>query len=157
MEHSGQPTWDIDESTRLAKLLPRLGVDVLDVSSGGNHPDQRIEMHNAFQTDLAGRIRAAVRAEGLELAIAAVGRITDAERARSLVQEGGSKNGSAERNGTVEVEGEHGQVAKAELVLAARQFLRDPHFVLNAAHELNVAVKWANQYERAQPKLKNRL
>lgn len=154
MEHTEQPTWDLDESIRLAKLLPGLGIDVLDVSSGGNHPAQRIEAHNEFQTDLAGKIRTAVRAEGLGLEIAAVGRITDAEMARSVVQEG--KVGG-KQDGRVEVEGENGQVAKAEYVLAARQFLRDPQFVLKVAHELNVPVKWPNQYERAKPKLKNRL
>ena len=126
MDHTGQPSWDMDESIRLAKLLPALGVDVLDVSSGGNHRDQRIEPHNSYQTDLAGRIRAAVRAEGLDLTIAAVGRIWDAKTANSVVEEG-----------------------KADLVLAARQFLRDPHFVLNVARDLDVKVKKANQYERS--------
>lgn len=134
MEHAGRPSWDMDESIRLAKLLPGLGVDVLDVSSGGNHPAQRIEMHNSFQTDLAHRIREAVRADGLDLAVAAVGRIWDAETAASVVEQG-----------------------KADLVLAARQFLRDPHFVLNVAHELDVKVKRPNQYERAPPRPKNRL
>ena len=40
---------------------------------------------------------------------------------------------------------------KADLVLLAREFLRDPHFVLRAANELGVAVKPAVQYERAWP------
>lgn len=149
MEHAAEGSWDLEQSIQLAKLLPGLGIDVLDVSSSGNHPAQRIEMHNHYQTDLAGQIHKAVTDAGLSLGIAAVGRITEGEMARSLVQDG--KNHS---KGTIEVEGEAGQVAKADLVLAARQFLRDPQFVLRMAHDLNVPVKWPNQYERAKPKPK---
>jgi 2,4-dienoyl-CoA reductase-like NADH-dependent reductase (Old Yellow Enzyme family) len=153
MEGQAPESWDLESSIRLAKLLPSLGIDVLDVSSAGNHPQQRIQMHNAYQTDLAGKIRTAVNNEGLELVIAAVGQITQAEMARELVQGGKTQKG----DGTVEVEGENGTVAKAELVLAARQFLRDPQWVLSVARELNVDVKWANQYERAKPKPATRL
>lgn len=149
MDHTGQPSWDLAQSIQLAKLLPGLAIDVLDVSSSGNHPQQRIQMHNAYQTDLAGQIRAAVQAEGLKLQIAAVGLITEAEMARSLVHDGKCKS-----EGTVEVMDEKGQIAKADLVLAARQFLRDPQWVLKIANELNVEVKWPNQYERARPRLK---
>ncbi|KAJ4156620.1 protein disulfide-isomerase precursor [Fusarium falciforme] len=146
MDHSDQPSWNLEESIRLAKLLPGLGIDVLDVSSAGNTPLSRIPSHNRYQTDLAGSIRAAVRAEGLQLQIAAVGKITEAEMARSLVEEG--KTVECNGDGTVEVDGDHG-VAQAELILAARQFLRDPQWVLNVANELGVRVKWPNQYERA--------
>jgi 2,4-dienoyl-CoA reductase-like NADH-dependent reductase (Old Yellow Enzyme family) len=152
MEYTGKPSWDLESSIRLAKLLPGLGVDVLDVSSAGNSPHSRVPPHNEYQVDLAGSIRRAVRADGLDLQIAAVGKITEAEMARSIVQ----VNRPVERkgNGTVEVEGEHG-VAQAELVLAARQFLRDPQWVLNVANELGVRVKWPQQYERAarRPKI----
>ena len=137
---------NLEESIRLAKLLPGLGIDVLDVSSAGNTPLSRIPSHNRYQTDLAGSIRAAVRAEGLQLQIAAVGKITEAEMARSLVEEG--KPVGCNGDGTVEVHGDHG-VAQAELILAARQFLRDPQWVLNVANELGVRAKWPNQYERA--------
>ncbi|KAI6785871.1 uncharacterized protein J7T54_006210 [Emericellopsis cladophorae] len=146
MEHSGQPSWDLESSIRLAKLLPGLGVDVLDVSSAGNTPHARVPMHNEYQVDLAGSIRRAVRGDGLDLQIAAVGKITEAEMARSIVQEG--KPVAQNGNGTVEVEGDHG-VAQAEFVLAARQFLRDPRWVLNVAYELGVRVKWPQQCERA--------
>lgn len=153
MEEQSDESWDLQSSIRLAKLLPSLGIDVLDVSSAGNHPKQRIQMHNAYQTDLAGHIRKAVKEEGSELVIAAVGQITQAEMARELVQDGKAPKG----DGTVEVEGENGTIAKAELVLAARQFLRDPQWVLKVARELNVDVKWPNQYERAKPKPTTRL
>lgn len=152
MDYTGEPSWDMAQSIELAKLLPGLGVDVLDVSSSGNHPKQQIQMHNHYQTNLASEIRQAVADAGLQLGIAAVGLITEAEMARSIVQ-----GGKSQSEGTVEVESEGGQVAKADLVLAARQFLRDPQWVLKIAHELNVAVKWPNQYDRAKPKPKTRL
>ncbi|EQK97909.1 NADPH dehydrogenase [Ophiocordyceps sinensis CO18] len=50
---------------------------------------------------------------------------------------------------TVEVDEGDGQTTQADVVLVARQFLREPNFVLNMAKELGVAVKWPNQYHRA--------
>ncbi|KAI0404927.1 NADPH dehydrogenase [Xylaria palmicola] len=129
MEHAGGPSWTVDDSIRLAKLLPAAGVDLLDVSTGGNNSEQKIELHPYYQVDLAGRIREALRAEGLGLLVGAVGMITTAEMARSIVQEG--------------------ETPKADVVLVARQLLREPEFPLRAAHQLGVPVKWPNQYHRA--------
>ncbi|KAL8355762.1 hypothetical protein RB601_001184 [Gaeumannomyces tritici] len=143
MEHAGQPSWDLNESIRLAKLLPDLGVDLLDVSSGGNSHAQQIKLYDFYQADLAGKIRAEVTAAGKKLLIGAVGNITTAELARAVVQEDGGQ-------GTVEVEDEtHGGKTRADLVLVARQFLREPEFVLRTAHQLGVAVQWPKQYHRA--------
>ncbi|KAM0245406.1 hypothetical protein ACHAQJ_010577 [Trichoderma viride] len=136
MEWSNEPSWDINDSICLAKLLPDLGVDGVDVSSGGNSSQQRIAIHPRYQTDLAAQIRSAIRAEHLNLTIAAVGAITETEMARSLVED-------AEK-------------AHADLVVAARQFLRDPEWVLRSAHDLNVEVKWPHQYERAQRKIEDK-
>ncbi|KAI1493732.1 NADPH dehydrogenase [Biscogniauxia mediterranea] len=130
MEHLGEPTWDLAESVRLAKLLPAAGIDLLDVSSGGLQPGQKINLHPYYQIDLAGEIRAALAKEGIRLLIGAVGMVTNAEMARSVVQEGG-------------------QTTYADLVLVARQFLREPEFPLRVAHQLGVAVKWPIQYHRA--------
>lgn len=139
MEWDGKPTWDIEESIRLARILPSLGVDLLDVSSGGNNSSQKIEISKYYQADLAGKIRKVVQDEGLELLIGAVGFISEAEMARDLCQEGGDKAVPSEKKG----------VPKADLVIVARQFLRDPHFVLHSAQELHLPVKWPNQYHRA--------
>ena len=132
MEWNNEPSWDLESSIRLAKQLPALGVDVLDISSGGNLKAQKIKVHQTLQTDLAGQIRAALRTEGKELLIGTVGYITDGPFARSLVEES--------------------EDPKADLVLAARQFLREPDFVLSAADQLDVEVKWPVQYQRATPK-----
>ncbi len=146
MEWAGEPSWTLEESIQLAKLLPDLGVDLLDVSSGGNNAQQKIKVHPYYQVDLAGQIRDALRAEGKELVIGAVGMITTAEMARSIVQDGKLAGGATD---TVEIQAEDGTKAKADLVLIARQFLREPEFVLRTAHKLGIQVKWANQYHRA--------
>ena len=152
MEHAGpnQPSWDLAQSQQLAALLPDLGVDLLDVSSGGNNPKQKINVHQFYQADLAGAIRAGLRAAGEErLAIGAVGMVSTAEMARSLVQADGKLAGGGGQEGTVEVDAEHGTKAKADLVLVARQFLREPEFVLKTATLLGVKVQPPVQYHRA--------
>ncbi|KAM0340997.1 hypothetical protein ACHAPU_010229 [Fusarium lateritium] len=132
MEWNNEPSWDLESSIRLATQLPAAGVDVLDVSSGGNIKAQKFKIHQTMQTDMAGKIRDALRADGKELLIGTVGFITDGDFARSLVEESGNP--------------------KADLVLAARQFLREPNFVLGAAHQLDVDVQWPFQYSRAPPR-----
>lgn len=61
---------------------------MLDVTTGGNAAAQRAEISQTFQADIAGRIRGAVRADGHNLLIAAVGLIRDGRFAISLVQKG---------------------------------------------------------------------
>ncbi|AEH37866.1 NADH:flavin oxidoreductase/NADH oxidase [Halopiger xanaduensis] len=117
-------SWDIDQSVRLAGDLAELGVDLLDVSSGGLHPDQQVPGGPNFQVPLAEAVR-----EGTDdLAVGAVGGVTEPEQADALV-----------RNG------------RADLVLVGREFLRDPYFGLRAAGELegDAAEKWPVQYRRA--------
>ncbi|ROT39751.1 NADH:flavin oxidoreductase/NADH oxidase [Sodiomyces alkalinus F11] len=158
MEHgheTGQRSWDLEESIRFAKRLPELGVDLLDVSSGGNQPDQRIEVHPYYQVSLAGKIRDALRAEGKDMLIGAVGMISEAEMARSIVQVGEGVKGEEKKDReTVEVDEEHGQKTQADLVFVGRQFLREPNFVLKIAEVLGVPVKWPNQYLYGAPRRK---
>lgn len=139
MSHLGQPSLDLGESKKIASLVADLGVDLLDVSSGGNNPAQKIEVHPYYQVDLASEIREHLRKEGKKMLIGAVGMITNAEMAKDVV----------ESDGTVEVDGEHGTKAKADLVLVARQYLREPEFVPKVASELGVGVRLPLQYSRA--------
>lgn len=132
VEWAGQPSWTVEETTKLAKLLPSWGVDILDVSSGGNNYQQRFPDDRLFQINIAREIRKALRADGIDLIVGAVGNITDAQTAYDVVQEGPE--------------------AAGELALVARQFLREPEWVLRVAHELKVPVKWAHQYSRAGPR-----
>jgi 2,4-dienoyl-CoA reductase-like NADH-dependent reductase (Old Yellow Enzyme family) len=116
--------WDVDDSVRLAGLLAAEGVDLVDVSSGGNAP-ARIPLEPGYQVPFARRIR-----EGSGLPTGAVGLITEPKQAEEVLA-GGS----------------------ADVVLLARALLRDPHWPLRAAHELGVpvgdGVDWPEQYLRA--------
>ncbi|KAL7799103.1 hypothetical protein V8C37DRAFT_366578 [Trichoderma ceciliae] len=132
MEWAGQPSWTVEDTIELAKLVPSWGIDVLDISSGGNNYEQKFPPSQSYQIDIARTVRKVLRAEGIDLLIGAVGNISDAQTAYDVVQEGPE--------------------AAAELALVARQFLREPEWVLRVAHELKVAVKWANQYSRAGPR-----
>ncbi|QLG50828.1 NADH:flavin oxidoreductase/NADH oxidase [Natrinema halophilum] len=122
-------SWDIDQSVRLADDLAGLGVDLVDVSSGGIHPEQAISGGPNFQVPLAERVR-----DGADVAVGAVGGVTEPEQADALV-----------RNG------------RADLVLVGREFLRDPYFGLRAAGDLEgdsdtVTERWPVQYRRAVPR-----
>ncbi|KIL93980.1 hypothetical protein FAVG1_02542 [Fusarium avenaceum] len=145
MDWSGEECWTIENSIKLAKLLLKAGVDILDVSSGGNHHDQKIDIHPYYQVDLAHQIREAIRADGIELLIAAVGFIDNAEVAESIVGNGRMfEVGTNGANGN----GGHNKHSgpKADLVLVGKEFLRDTEFVLNAAKSLGVKVQWPLQY-----------
>ncbi|WP_254767822.1 NADH:flavin oxidoreductase/NADH oxidase [Salinilacihabitans rarus] len=117
-------SWDIEQSIRLAGDLADLGVDLIDVSSGGIHPDQRAPTGPNYQVPLAEAVRERV---GDEVAVGAVGGVTEPEQADALV-----------RNG------------RADLVLVGREFLRDPYFPLRAADRLDSEdPEWPVQYRRA--------
>ncbi|KAJ6070976.1 hypothetical protein N7467_012295 [Penicillium canescens] len=134
-------SWDMPSSIKLAKMLPDLGVDFLDVSSGGNHKDQRIEPHSNYQIDLAGQIRREIRAANQKTLVGAVGFITEAESARNIVQ-------GAEQEAQANEQILSGQDPKADAVLMARQFLREPEWVLTAAKTLGVKVLLPWQFAR---------
>jgi len=115
--------WSIDESVELARFLGPRGVDLVDVSSGGQVPDARIPVGPAFQAPFAARIRAEAG-----IATAAVGMITDPGQANTLVAEG-----------------------KSDFVFLAREMLRDPYWPVHAAAALGETVSWPVQYLRAAP------
>ncbi|KAJ6130916.1 hypothetical protein N7512_003696 [Penicillium capsulatum] len=114
-------SWDMESSIRLAKLLPELGVDLLDI-------------------DLAATLRKEIRAAGHPTLVGAVGLITEAEAARSIVQ-GADEAQVAEAMIS-------GTEPKADVVLMARQFLREPEWVLTAAKKLNVPISLPLQFAR---------
>lgn len=142
MVHREKHSWTIADTIAFAKLLPALGVDLLDVSSGGNHRDQQIQMHNDFQVGIAGQIRASLRNAGVPLLLGAVGMITDAEQARDIVEVSAQEE-AEQLKGVV-----GGKEPKADVVLVARQFLREPEWVLRVAWRLGVDVMWPVQYGR---------
>jgi 2,4-dienoyl-CoA reductase-like NADH-dependent reductase (Old Yellow Enzyme family) len=115
--------WNADESVELARELRERGVDLVDCSSGGMVPGAQIPLGPGYQVQFAERIR---REAGI--ATAAVGMITEAAQANEIVAEG-----------------------KADLVLLAREMLRDPYWAVHAAQSLGEAASWPKQYLRAAP------
>ena len=113
--------WTVDESVELARRVKALGVDLVDCSSGGSSPHAQIPMEPGYQVPFAERIR---REAGI--LTAAVGLITAPAQAEEIVRS-----------------------EKADLVLLAREFLRDPYFPLRAARELGQKPKAPVQYGRA--------
>ncbi|KAF1953274.1 NADH-dependent flavin oxidoreductase-like protein [Byssothecium circinans] len=148
--------FDVEASIKLAKLLPGLGVDLLDVSSGGNHPEQQINVFKTkdYQIRIATRIRSELKKEGLNLLIGAIGLITEAEQARDIVAEDG---GAEKMASDVEIEKEARAAAQmtepsknekeplVDVVLVARQFMREPEWVLMVAWKLGLDVGWPVQ------------
>jgi 2,4-dienoyl-CoA reductase-like NADH-dependent reductase (Old Yellow Enzyme family) len=115
--------WDLQQSIHLAALLRDRGVDLIDCSSGGNVLGAAIPLGPGYQTQFAEAIRAQTG-----ILTGAVGMITDPAQAAHIVRTG-----------------------QADLVIIAREFLRDPYWPLHAAAALGEAVSWPPQYLRAAP------
>lgn len=113
--------WDVDETVKLSGILREKGVDFIDCSSGGNIATQKIMLGPGYQVPFAE----AVKKTGI--LTGAVGLITTAQQAETILQEG-----------------------KADMILFARELLRNPYFPLTAAKELNVDINWPVQYLRAK-------
>jgi 2,4-dienoyl-CoA reductase-like NADH-dependent reductase (Old Yellow Enzyme family) len=114
---------DVEETDHVARVLAERGVDLVDVSSGGNSPDQQIPVEPGYQVPFATRIK---HASGLP--VAAVGLITEAQQAEKIVSDG-----------------------EADAVFLARELLRDPHWAQRAAEALGADAYWPEQYLRARP------
>ena len=102
--------WSVEDSVELAKRLKTLGVDIVDCSSGNIRAGDRYNMQPGWQVPLAEAVR-----NGADIPTAAVGMITEAEQANNIISEG-----------------------KADLVLLARQMMRDPYWPYHAAKQLGV-------------------
>jgi 2,4-dienoyl-CoA reductase-like NADH-dependent reductase (Old Yellow Enzyme family) len=113
--------WDIGQSVELARQVKPLGVDLVDVSSGGLVPHAKIVLAPGYQVPFAAQIR---REAGI--ATGAVGLITGAEQAAQIVATG-----------------------DADVVLIAREGLRDPYFPRRAAQQLGAKIDAPAQYQRA--------
>ena len=156
--HGG--SWNVESTIELAKLLPDWGIDLIDVSSGGNHRNQNMSefANKDYQVSKAARVRKAVLDSGKHLLIGAVGLITEAEDARDLVQQNGGEGSNAASGTIIQSEAEaakalvqqvEGGEPSADAIFVARQFLREPEWVLRVAYELGVDVAWPSQFQRA--------
>lgn len=117
--------WDLAQSVQLARLLKERGVDLIDVSSGGNVATARVPVAPGYQVPFAEAIR---REAGI--ATSTVGLITEPEQAEEILREG-----------------------KADLILLGRELLRNPYWPLQAAQRLGAPMPyWPEQYHRAVPR-----
>lgn len=114
--------WHIEDSVKLGKVLKEKGIDLVDCSSGGNIYKAKIDVGPMYQVPFAEKVK-----KGAGIMTGAVGMITTAQQCEQILQEG-----------------------KADMILLARQLLRDPYFPLHAAKELGVDVQWPDQYLRAK-------
>ncbi len=114
--------WHLDECVELSRIAGERGVDLVDCSTGGNVSGVRIPTGPGYQVPFSERVK---RQAGV--LAGAVGLITEALQADEIIQR-----------------------EQADVVILARELLRDPHFPLRAARELGVDVTWPKQYERAK-------
>ncbi|NUT61027.1 NADH:flavin oxidoreductase/NADH oxidase [Herbaspirillum sp. C9C3] len=113
--------WGADDTVALSARLREMGVDLVDVSTGGNLPSAAIPVGPGYQTGFAARVK-----NQTGIATGTVGMITDAFQAEHVLRTG-----------------------QADLVLLARELLRDPYWPLHAAQQLREDVAWPPQYVRA--------
>ena len=110
--------WDIDQSVILAAQLKEIGIDLIDVSSGGMIPKARIPVGKGYQVPLARQIRAETG-----IMTGAVGLITETTQANELITSG-----------------------DADLVFIGRELLREPYWALKAQQEFGVDPIWPISY-----------
>jgi 2,4-dienoyl-CoA reductase-like NADH-dependent reductase (Old Yellow Enzyme family) len=115
--------WDIEQSVDLARMLAPLGVDLVDCSSGGNVHNAKVPVAPNYQVGFAERIR-----HDAGILTAAVGLITEPAQAEHILQTG-----------------------QADLIVMAREMLRNPYWPERAAKELVQTMSWPVQYLRAAP------
>ncbi|UKZ61295.1 uncharacterized protein TrAtP1_002561 [Trichoderma atroviride] len=121
------PSWTVDESVKFAKLLAQRGVDVLDVSSGGNHSLQKVVGGPGYQAPFAKAIKAAVKDTML---VSSVGSIKTGLEASKIID--GSQD-------------EDASDTPLDLIAAGRMFLKNPGLVWAWADELGVTINVAHQ------------
>jgi 2,4-dienoyl-CoA reductase-like NADH-dependent reductase (Old Yellow Enzyme family) len=114
--------WNLIDSVELCAQLKTLGVDLVDVSTGGNIHNAPIKATPGFQVPFATAIRAETG-----IMTTAVGLITEPEQADHIIQTG-----------------------EADAVFMAREFLRNPRFPLHAAEKLGVKINWPLPIQRGK-------
>ena len=114
--------WDQEQTNQVAIWAREAGADLFDISSGGLVTGVKIPTGPGYQVNFSKSTSQATNAN-----VSAVGQITTSEQAEAILQSG-----------------------QVDVIMAARQFLRDPYFPLRAAHELGDEIEWPVQYERGR-------
>jgi 2,4-dienoyl-CoA reductase-like NADH-dependent reductase (Old Yellow Enzyme family) len=115
-------SWDLEEVTQVVKMVSALGVDVIDCSTGGAHPDQKIKYGPLFQVPYAEHLKRNVP----NVHIIAVGNVKTPEEANGILAK-----------------------EQADFVILGREYLRDS-WIQRAAHTMGVDIGYINQYERGK-------
>lgn len=113
--------WDLDQSIAFCRELKKIGIDFVDVSTGGNVANAKIPSGPGYQVEFASAIKKEV-----DILTGVVGLITKGRQAEEIIAS-----------------------EKADAVLLGREFLRDPYWPINAAIELGEKPIVKKQYERA--------
>src|SRR5690554_14968 len=121
-----QGGWSIEDSVKLSNKLKNLGVDLIDVSSGGNVPRATIPTAPGYQAEFSEKMK-----KETGVFTGAVGQITTAEQSEEILQKD-----------------------MADLILYGRESLRNPNLPLHAAQILKEDIEWPIQYERAKKTFK---
>ncbi len=117
-EEKDMESWTVDDTVQLAGILADMGVDLLDVSSGGNHPKQKVKTGPGYQAPFAKAVKEKL---GGRMAVGTVGTITSGKQAQQLLDEG------------------------LDLAIVGRMFQKNPGLVWTFAEELGVQINVANQ------------
>ncbi len=120
--------WDIQQSVILSSELKVLGVDLIDVSTGGLVPHAKIPVEKGYQVPFAAKIR-----QESQVNTGSVGLITDAEYANQIITRG-----------------------CADLVLIGRELLRDPYWTIHAQCNLDEEPNWPIPYGYAVKRQKRK-
>jgi len=112
--------WDVDECVEFSRWLKGDGVDLIDCSSGGNSSTQKLTPYPGYQVQFSARIRSEA-----EVTTGAVGLITEAAQAEKILDDG-----------------------DADVILLARELLRNPYWPIHAQTELDGEAEWPDQYKR---------
>ncbi|HEX7573890.1 MAG TPA: NADH:flavin oxidoreductase/NADH oxidase [Bacteroidota bacterium] len=115
--------WDLEQTVALARVLRTAGVDLIDCSSGGSVPRAVVPVAPGYQVPFASEVRAKSG-----ILTGAVGLITGVQQANEIITSG-----------------------KADIVLMAREMLREPYWALKAGLAMGRNAEWPKQYERAAP------
>ncbi len=113
--------WDLSQSIVLCKEMKKLGVDLIDCSSGGSSPKQKLDPYPGYQVPFASQIK-----NEAKIMTGSVGLITQSQQAEDILNS------------------EH-----SDAVFIGRELLRNPYFPLQAQIELDKEKDLPNQYERA--------
>jgi NADPH2 dehydrogenase len=114
--------WDLEESIELSKILKEKNVDLIDVSTGGNIHGAKIPVFPGYQVPFCEKIK-----KDAEIKTGAVGLITSTAQAEKILREG-----------------------KADLILVAREMLRNPYLAIEGSFEMKEDCFFPHQYDRAR-------